>query len=164
MGKKKAKQQMIVLFDAPDVAGVKRLIETCSETGVQYMSPGDRLPIVFSVKISATDIRNALFEARADYIMVDIGLTTENIYSAGTVSTELFGLKLQDKAVKSGKKNRRMVPPVADVNVALKASLDEEDYIRAAICRDILNGDKTVEDLQKYDTEILDAQEHSYTK
>ena len=155
-----SKQQLIVIFSAPDIDKVLSIIEKAAKPGPKYNSPKGQLPIVLSVKTNAEDMFEALHMTKADYIMAPIDMKADNVYSMGEIARALFykppvdmdqvlideGRRIQEKDVK--KRNERKVQ--VNYQVELENALNCEDYEEAGIIRDIIAGTKTADDLKTY--------------
>lgn len=142
------KQHLVVLFGASNKKLLKKIIGHLEALKPQYIS-GDNLPMIFSVKENGIDLFNVLTELTADFISTEIGLDSSlEIYSAGVISTSLYGVGLpfKEQPVKEEKKTNKI-----NYNDEIKLSLHIEDYERAAICRDIIDGKKLGSALVQYD-------------
>lgn len=142
------KQHLVVLFGASNKKLLKKTIGHLESLKPQYIS-GDNLPMIFSVKENGIDLFNVLTELTADFISTEIGLDSSlEIYSAGVISTSLYGVGLpfKEQPVKEEKKTNKI-----NYNDEIKLSLHIEDYERAAICRDIIDGKKLGSALVQYD-------------
>lgn len=145
------KQHLVVLFGASNKKLLKKTIGHLESLKPQYIS-GDNLPIVFSVKENGIDLFNVLTELTADFISTEIGLDSSlEIYSAGVISTSLYGVGLPFKETLVKEEKEEKKPNKINYNDEIKLSLHIEDYERAAICRDIIDGKKLGSALVQYD-------------
>jgi len=141
------KQQLIVVFAAPDMEGVRRVVEEAAQDGPWYASPEGQSPMVLSVFADAANLFSLLHQERADYIMTSIGMESEEVFSMGDVSASLF---FGDAKTKSQRKSARSNSTSLNYELELKKALQREDYEEASIIRDIILNKKKKADLLKY--------------
>jgi hypothetical protein len=146
------KQQLIVVFSAPDVNAVLGIVAGLAKNGPKYTSTKGRLPLVISVSAVAEDLFDALLVTKADYVMTSIGMDVENVFSMGEVAESLFYGQFGDKDVKEATpfpedKGVKKITPQLNYETELNQAIAHENYAEAAIIRDIMEGKKKLKDL-----------------
>lgn len=166
------KQMMIVVFKAPDRAKLKEALEKAADvSGNTYFSGDSRTksvvptkPMVVSVKSNPDTLMGILGHLSGGFLMVDIGMERDDVFAVGEDATNLFFIKpgaekklpvgvsrLEPAAAVGVVKKKNESVPNYNLDAELKSAVTKEDYMRAALIRDIINGTATNEDLKNFD-------------
>lgn len=135
-------QHLVILFGGTDKRNFKKAVGYLESLKPQYAHT-ESMPSIFSVNVLGDEIFMKLAAYKIDFLVVDINLKLDNIFSVGPISTSLYGVSVPGEDVEddSGK----------DYGEELKLSIQLEDYERAAICRDIINNKQKHVALLTYD-------------